>query len=193
MVAPSWQSLLPLWLRTAAHLFIYLFLTPFSTAPSLVRESLWFLLRVTDFYMAWMPVVPVKNLDPEAWHPAIYCSQGFCEFTNLKLKEKRKEFIMKIVANARSHTLIMWEASGLIFINLDSQSGCHLTLLFDLAIYSRCHQVALISFNGGGGGGGSLKCALIAWHLIEVLWKTPVVQSLCATTALKVLWSTILT
>lgn len=64
------------------HIGVY----PVSTAHRLVHELLWFLVCVTDFYMAWMPVVPVNILNHDAWRPAVYCSQGFFEFSNLELK-----------------------------------------------------------------------------------------------------------
>lgn len=104
----------------SGRLHIYFFFTPFSTALSLVRESLWFLLHVTDFYAAWMPVVPVKNLDPEAWHAAILLWPRvlWIHRPEVKVKRKKRRIYHEGCCERWEHILIMWEASGLIFINL---------------------------------------------------------------------------
>lgn len=84
VVAPSWQRLLPLWLKAAARCCVPSFNSPPPCAWAALM--LYFLLGVTDFYMAWMPVVPVNSLDHEAWRLTVYCSQGFFDFSNLELK-----------------------------------------------------------------------------------------------------------
>lgn len=48
-----------------------------------------FLLYVTDFYMAQMPVVLMNSLDYEAWRLMIHCSQVFFEFSNLDRKQRK--------------------------------------------------------------------------------------------------------
>lgn len=130
VVAPFWQRLLRLWLKTATHWCIPSFNSSLPCAWTALM--LYLLICVTDFYLAWMPVVLVNSLGHKAWRPAVYCSQGFFEFSNLKLKFQGNWSDLRAEARTSSRALEIWGASGMIFKNRSqTQRSWNLTLLYD--------------------------------------------------------------